>query len=43
LNPEPRSAWDTGDSVAASYARYVEEMVEVRNLRQLAAFVEHVA
>jgi uncharacterized protein with von Willebrand factor type A (vWA) domain len=43
LNPEPRSAWDTGDSVAASYARYVEEMVEVRNLRQLAAFVERVA
>lgn len=43
LNPEPRSAWDTGDSVASSYARYVEEMVEVRNLRQLAAFVERVA
>jgi uncharacterized protein with von Willebrand factor type A (vWA) domain len=43
LNPEPRSAWDTGDSVAGSYARYVEEMVEVRNLRQLAAFVEQVA
>ena len=43
LNPEPRSAWDTGDSVAGSYARYVEEMVEVRNVRQLAAFVERVA
>jgi len=43
LNPEPRSAWDTGDSVASSYARYVEEMVEVRNVRQLAAFVERVA
>ena len=43
LNPEPRSAWDTGDSVASSYARYVEEMVEVRNIRQLAAFVERVA
>jgi len=43
LNPEPRSAWDTGDSVAASYARHVTEMVEVRNLRQLAAFVERVA
>jgi len=42
-NPEPRSAWDTGDSVAGVYARYVEEMVEVRNLRQLAAFVERVA
>jgi len=43
LNPEPRSAWDTGDSVASSYARYVEEMVEVRNVRQLAAFVERLA
>lgn len=43
LNPEPRSAWDTGDSVASSYARYVEEMVEVRNIRQLAAFVERLA
>ena len=43
LNPEPRTAWDTGDSVASSYARYVEEMVEVRNIRQLAAFVERVA
>jgi len=43
LNPEPRGAWDTGDSVASGYARYVEEMVEVRNLRQLAAFVERVA
>jgi uncharacterized protein len=43
LNPEPRSAWDSGDSVAASYARYVEEMVEVRNLRQLADFVGDVA
>jgi uncharacterized protein len=43
LNPEPRSAWDTGDSVASSYARFVEEMVEVRNVRQLAAFVERVA
>jgi len=42
LNPEPRSAWDTGDSVASSYARHVEEMVEVRNLRQLTAFVERV-
>jgi uncharacterized protein len=43
LNPEPRTAWDTGDSVAASYARFVEEMVEVRNVRQLAAFVGRVA
>lgn len=43
LNPEPQAAWDTGDSVASSYRRFVEEMVEVRNVRQLAAFVERVA
>jgi uncharacterized protein len=43
LNPEPRRFWDTGDSIASSYARYVEAMVEVRNLAQLAAFVERVS
>lgn len=43
LNPEPLPYWDTGDSIAATYARYVDEMVEVRNLRQLAQFVERIA
>jgi uncharacterized protein with von Willebrand factor type A (vWA) domain len=43
LNPEPIQFWDTGDSIATSYGRYVEEMVEVRNLRQLAKFVERIA
>jgi uncharacterized protein len=43
LNPEPVQFWDTGDSIATSYARYVEDMVEVRNLKQLARFVERVA
>jgi uncharacterized protein len=43
LNPEPIQFWDTGDSIAASYGRYVEDMVEVRNLKQLAAFVERIA
>ncbi|MFP5308959.1 MAG: vWA domain-containing protein [Actinomycetes bacterium] len=43
LNPEPIQFWDTGDSIAASYARYVDDMVEVRNLKQLAAFVERIA
>lgn len=42
LNPEPLPYWDTGDSIAATYARHVDEMVEVRNLRQLAAFVERI-
>ena len=43
LNPEPVQFWDTGDSIATSYARFVEDMVEVRNLRQLGAFVERIA
>ncbi len=43
LNPEPRQFWDSGDSIAASYARFVDEMVEVRNLNQLARFVERIA
>lgn len=43
LNPEPLPYWDTGDSIAATYARHVDAMVEVRNLRQLAAFVERIA
>jgi len=43
LNPEPTRFWDTGDSVASSYARHTEAMVEVRTMRQLAAFVEGVA
>lgn len=40
LNPEPRRFWDTGDSIASTYARHVDAMVEVRNLAQLATFVE---
>ncbi len=43
LNPEPRRFWDSGDSIASSYARYVDDMVEVRNLNQLAGFVERIA
>ena len=40
LNPEPISDWDTGDSAASEYAAVVDRMVEVRNLRQLEAFIE---
>lgn len=40
LNPEPRAFWDTGDSIASAYARHVDAMVEVRNVRQLAAAIE---
>lgn len=39
LNPEPRSFWDTGDSVAREYAAYCDATFECRNLRQLARFV----
>jgi hypothetical protein len=38
LNPERRSAWDTGDSLAAEFGRVVP-MVECRNLAQLGTFV----
>lgn len=38
LNPERRSAWDTGDSVAEDMGRIVS-MVECRNLAQLGEFV----
>jgi uncharacterized protein len=43
LNPEPLQFWDTGDSIATSYARFVDDMVEVRNLKQLGRFVERIA
>lgn len=40
LNPEAATYWGTGDSITGDYARHVEEMVEVRNLRQLTDFVQ---
>ena len=43
LNPEPRGYWDTGDSVMRSYAPHCHEVHEVRNLRQLEAFIESLA
>ena len=43
LNPEPRRDWDTGDSAASEYRAQVDEMVEVRNLRQLEEFIARVA
>ena len=41
LNPEPRSYWDTGDSIVSEYSAYCEGTFEVRNLRQLESFVEN--
>ncbi len=43
LNPEPRSYWDTGDSIVGEYAPHCDGVFEVRNLRQLEAFVDHLA
>lgn len=40
LNPEARTYWGTGDSITGEYGQWVDEMVEVRNLRQLSAFVQ---
>ncbi len=40
LNPEPRSYWDTGDSIISEYGAHCDEVFEVRNLRQLEHFVE---
>jgi uncharacterized protein len=40
LNPEPATAWNSGDSVIARYEPFCEEVYECRNIRQLRAFVE---
>ena len=43
LNPEPRSYWDTGDSIVGEYAVHCDGVFECRNLRQLEGFVDHLA
>ncbi|HET6809954.1 MAG TPA: VWA domain-containing protein [Acidimicrobiales bacterium] len=43
LNPEPRSYWDTGDSIVSEYASHCDGVFECRNLKQLEGFVEHLA
>jgi len=43
LNPEPRSYWDTGDSILTDYATYCDGVFECRNLRQLEKFVDNLA
>ena len=42
LNPEPRSYWNSGDSVMWEYAQYCDGAYECRNLRQLEHFVSSV-
>jgi uncharacterized protein with von Willebrand factor type A (vWA) domain len=40
LNPEPRSYWNTGDSIVGEYGSFTDGVYECRNLRQLESFVE---
>lgn len=40
LNPEPKAYWNTGDSIIEDYLPHLDGLFEVRNLRQLAKFVE---
>jgi len=40
LNPEPRSYWDTGDSIVSEYAVHCDGAFECRNLKQLERFVD---
>jgi uncharacterized protein with von Willebrand factor type A (vWA) domain len=42
LNPEPRSYWDTGDSIVSEYAAHCDGVFECRNLRQLEGFVAQI-
>jgi len=43
LNPEPRSYWNTGDSIVGEYGSFTDGVYECRNLRQLESFVEKLA
>jgi uncharacterized protein len=40
LNPEPRSYWDTGDSIVSEYGNHTDGVFECRNLKQLERFVD---
>jgi uncharacterized protein with von Willebrand factor type A (vWA) domain len=43
LNPEPRSYWDTGDSIVSEFGIHCDGVFECRNLRQLEGFVDNLA
>ena len=43
LNPEPKSYWNTGDSIVGEYGTHTDGVFECRNLRQLENFVEKLA
>ena len=42
LNPEPLADWNTTDSIIDVYAHHCHEVVETRNLTQLADFVSQI-
>ena len=42
LNPEAVDSWDTGDSAASEYASVIDQMAEVRSLKQLEEFIARV-
>ena len=39
LNPEPKTYWNSADSIAGEFERQTDAMYECRNLKQLEAFV----
>lgn len=39
LNPEPKTYWDSADSIASCFEPHTHGMVECSNLRQLEAFI----
>lgn len=43
LNPEPKSYWNTGDSIVGEYGAHTDGVFECRNLRQLESFVDKLA
>ena len=43
LNHEPKSYWNTGDSIVGEYGAHTDGVLECRNLRQLEGFVENLA
>ncbi len=43
LNPEPKSYWNTGDSIVGEYGTFTDGVYECRNMRQLESFVEKLA
>ena len=43
LNPEPRSYWNSGDSIVGQYAPHCDGVIECRTLRQLERFVGELA